>query len=102
MDTYECQPLQFEIREFFESLNMKVEKEFPLLLVEKEALNKAEVQEKIVSTFPKLNISLSLHLSFTHTFCKFQNKQDNQHGTVTRGICLSEEQTVNNVRAYIG
>ncbi|KAG7535772.1 Zinc finger LIM-type [Arabidopsis thaliana x Arabidopsis arenosa] len=69
MDTYECQPLHFEIREFFESLNMKVEKEFPLLLVEKEALNKAEVQEKI----------------------------DNQHGTVTRGICLSEEQTVNNV-----
>ncbi|CAL9245178.1 unnamed protein product [Arabidopsis halleri] len=69
MDTYECQPLHFKIREFLESLNMKVEKEFPLLLVEKEALNKAEVQEKI----------------------------DNQHGTVTRGICLSEEQTVNNV-----
>lgn len=52
MDTYECQPLHFEIREFFESLNMTVEKEFPLLLVEKEALNKAEAQEKIVSTFP--------------------------------------------------
>jgi len=65
MDTYECQPLHFEIREFFESLNMKVEEEFPLLLVEKEALNKAEAQEKIVSTFfelkiPYLSISLSL------------------------------------------
>ncbi|XP_010484619.1 PREDICTED: protein DA1-related 7-like [Camelina sativa] len=69
MDTYECQPLHFEIREFFESLNMKVEKEFPLLLVEKEALNKAEAQEKI----------------------------DNQHGVVTRGICLSEEQFVDSV-----
>jgi hypothetical protein len=65
MDTYECQPLHFEIREFFGSLNMKVEKEFPLLLVEKEALKKAEAQEKIVSTFfelkiPYLSISLSL------------------------------------------
>jgi hypothetical protein len=69
MDTYECQPLHFEIREFFGSLNMKVEKEFPLLLVEKEALKKAEAQEKI----------------------------DNQHGVVTRGICLSEGQIVNSV-----
>jgi hypothetical protein len=74
MDTYECQPLHFEIREFFGSLNMKVEKEFPLLLVEKEALKKAEAQEKI----------------------------DNQHGVVTRGICLSEGQIVNSVRAYRG
>ncbi|KAL0856642.1 hypothetical protein Bca101_061795 [Brassica carinata] len=69
MDTYEVQPLHFEIREFFDGLNMKVEKEFPLLLVEKQALNKAEEEEKI-------------------------HKQDNQDGVVTRGICLSEEQIV--------
>ncbi|WZZ85427.1 hypothetical protein YC2023_114006 [Brassica napus] len=69
MDTDEVQPLHFEIREFFHDLNMKVEKEFPLLLVEKQALNKAEEEEKI----------------------------DNQHGVVTRGICLSEEQIVTNV-----
>ncbi|XP_013686277.1 protein DA1-related 5 isoform X2 [Brassica napus] len=74
MDTYEVQPLHFEIREFFEGLNMKIEKEFHLLLVEKEALKKAEEKEKIC-----------LH------------KQDSQHGVVIRGICLSENQIVTSV-----
>ncbi|CAH8332736.1 unnamed protein product [Eruca vesicaria subsp. sativa] len=69
MDTYEVQPLQFEIREFFEGLNMKIEKEFPFLLVDKQALNKAEEEEKI----------------------------DYQYEVVTRGICLSEAQTVTSV-----
>ncbi|KAL0760582.1 hypothetical protein Bca101_076732 [Brassica carinata] len=74
MDTYEVQPLHFEIREFFEGLNMKIEKEFHLLLVEKEALKKAEEKEKIC-----------LH------------KQDSQHGVVIRGICLSENQIATSV-----
>ncbi|KAL0863309.1 hypothetical protein Bca101_042427 [Brassica carinata] len=69
MDTYEALPLHFEIREFFEGLNMKIEKEFPFLLVEKQALNKAEEEEKI----------------------------DYQYEVVTRGICLSEAQTVTSV-----
>ncbi|CAN6970628.1 unnamed protein product [Brassica rapa subsp. trilocularis] len=69
MDTDEVQPLHFEIRDFFHGLFLPVEKEFSLLLVEKQALNKAEEEEKI----------------------------DNQHGVVTRGICLSEEQIVTNV-----
>ncbi|KAL0721683.1 hypothetical protein Bca4012_036282 [Brassica carinata] len=54
MDTYEALPLHFEIREFFEGLNMKIEKEFPFLLVEKQALNKAEEEEKIVSKRPRM------------------------------------------------
>lgn len=49
MDTYECHSLHLEIREFFEGLFFKIEKEFPLLLVEQQALNKAEEEEKIVS-----------------------------------------------------
>ncbi|KAG2327279.1 hypothetical protein Bca52824_010007 [Brassica carinata] len=69
MDSYEVQPLHFEIREFFEGLNMKIEKEFPFLLVEKQALNKAEEEEKI----------------------------DYQYEVVTRGICLSEAQTITSV-----
>ncbi|XP_018438336.2 protein DA1-related 6-like isoform X3 [Raphanus sativus] len=69
MDTYEASPLHFEIREFFEGLNMKIEKEFPFLLVEKQALNKAEQEEKI----------------------------DYQFEVVTRGICLSEAQTITSV-----
>ncbi|KAL0716455.1 hypothetical protein Bca4012_065777 [Brassica carinata] len=38
----EYQTLHFEIREFFKGLNMKVEKVFPLILVDQQALNKAE------------------------------------------------------------
>ncbi|AED98244.1 DA1-related protein 3 [Arabidopsis thaliana] len=66
MDTNEVQPLHFEIREFFEGLFLKVDKEFALLLVEKQALNKAEEEEKI----------------------------DYHRAAVTRGLCMSEEQIV--------
>ncbi|XP_023643440.1 protein DA1-related 6 [Capsella rubella] len=69
MDSDECQPLHFDMRDFFEGLNMKIEKVFPFLLVEKQALNKAEKEEKIAY----------------------------QYEVVTRGICLSEEQTVDSV-----
>nr|WID60887.1 CHS3 protein [Arabidopsis thaliana] len=72
MDSDECQPLHFEIREFFEGLHMKIEEEFPVYLVEKNALNKAEKEEKI-------------------------DKQGDQCLTVVRGICLSEEQIVTSV-----
>ncbi|CAA7056936.1 unnamed protein product [Microthlaspi erraticum] len=70
MDSDECQPLHFDMREFFEGLNMKIEKQFPFLLVEKQALNKAEKEEKI---------------------------EDNEYEVITRGICLSEAQTVTSV-----
>ncbi|XP_010547483.1 PREDICTED: protein DA1-related 7-like [Tarenaya hassleriana] len=70
MDTYQCQTLHFEIREFFETLNLKVEKEFPLLLVESQALNRAKEEEKI---------------------------DHHQYVVVTRGICLSEEHIVSSV-----
>lgn len=69
MDTHECQPLYFEIREFYEGLNMKVEQEIPLLLVERQALNEAMEGEK----------------------------NDHHHLPETRGLCLSEEQTVTTV-----
>ncbi|CAH8354220.1 unnamed protein product [Eruca vesicaria subsp. sativa] len=69
MDTYQVQALHFEIRDFFDGLNMKIHKEFPLLLVERQALYQAEKGENI----------------------------DNQHGVVTRGICLSEVQIVTSV-----
>ncbi|XP_061972853.1 protein DA1-related 1-like isoform X2 [Populus nigra] len=66
MDTHECQPLYFEIRKFYEGLNMKVEQEIPLLLVERPALNEAMEGEK----------------------------NGHHHLPETRGLCLSEEQTV--------
>ncbi|XVF61950.1 hypothetical protein PTKIN_Ptkin08bG0176300 [Pterospermum kingtungense] len=68
MDTHECQPLYLEIQEFYEGLNMKVEQQVPLLLVERQALNEAMEGEKNVHHLPE-----------------------------TRGLCLSEEQTVTTV-----
>lgn len=66
MDTHECQPLYLEIQEFYEGLNMKVEQQIPLLLVERQALNEAMEGEK----------------------------NGHYHMPETRGLCLSEEQTV--------
>lgn len=69
MDTNECQPLYIEIREFYEGLNMKVQQQIPLLLVERQALNEAMEGEK----------------------------QGHHHMPETRGLCLSEEQTVRTI-----
>ncbi|XP_031484306.1 protein DA1-like isoform X3 [Nymphaea colorata] len=69
MDTSECQPLFLDIREFYEGLNMKVGQQIPLLLVERQALNEAMEGEK-----------------------------QGHHLPETRGLCLSEEQTVSTIR----
>ncbi|PKA49619.1 Protein DA1 [Apostasia shenzhenica] len=69
MDTSECQPLYLDIQEFYEGLNMKVEQQVPLLLVERQALNEALGGEKI----------------------------GHYHLPETRGLCLSEEQTVSTI-----
>ncbi|KAJ4715024.1 Protein DA1-related 1 [Melia azedarach] len=69
MDKHECQPLYLEIQEFYEGLNMKVEQQVPLLLVERQALNEAMEGEK----------------------------NGHHHLPETRGLCLSEEQTVTSV-----
>ncbi|XP_065617243.1 protein DA1 [Quercus suber] len=70
MDTYECQPLYLDIQEFYEGLNMKVEQQVPLLWVERQALNEAREGEK----------------------------NGHYHMPETRGLCLSEEQTISTVR----
>ncbi|KAL3616439.1 Protein DA1-related 1 [Castilleja foliolosa] len=69
MDTHECQPLYLEIQEFYEGLYMKVEQQVPLLLVERQALNEAMEGEK----------------------------NGHHHMPETRGLCLSEEQTVSTI-----
>ncbi|GLT73837.1 hypothetical protein SLA2020_456700 [Shorea laevis] len=69
MDTSECQPLYYEIQAFYEGLNMQIEQDVPLLLVERQALNEAREGEK----------------------------QGHYHMPETRGLCLSEEQTVSTV-----
>lgn len=69
MDTHECQPLYLEIQEFYEGLNMKIEQQVPLLLVERQALNEAMEGEK----------------------------NGHHHMPETRGLCLSEEQTISTI-----
>ncbi|KAI5656006.1 hypothetical protein M9H77_24799 [Catharanthus roseus] len=69
MDTNECQPLYLDIQEFYECLNMKVEQQVPLLLVERQALNEAMDGER----------------------------HGHHHMPETRGLCLSEEQTISTI-----
>ncbi|KAK2426631.1 Protein DA1-related 1 [Trifolium repens] len=69
MDSHECQPVYLEILEFYEGLNMKLEQQVPMLLVERQALNEAMEGEK----------------------------NGHHHLPETRGLCLSEEQTVTTI-----
>ncbi|XP_044511788.1 protein DA1-like isoform X2 [Mangifera indica] len=70
MDTNACQPLYLDIQEFYESLNMKLWPQVPLLLVERQALNEAREGEM----------------------------NGHYHIPETRGLCLSEEQTVSTIQ----
>ncbi|KAL5574238.1 hypothetical protein UlMin_023835 [Ulmus minor] len=69
MDTTECQPLFLDIQEFYEGLNMKLEQQVLLLLVERLALNEAREGER----------------------------NGHYHMPETRGLCLSEEQTISTI-----
>ncbi|KAG9145574.1 hypothetical protein Leryth_025881 [Lithospermum erythrorhizon] len=69
MDITQCQPLYLDIQEFYEGLNMRVEQQVPLLLVERQALNEAMDGEK----------------------------HGHHHLPETRGLCLSEEQTISTI-----
>ncbi|KAI3734909.1 hypothetical protein L6452_14390 [Arctium lappa] len=66
MDTGDCQPLYHAIRDYYEGMNMRLDQQIPMLLVERHALNEAIVGEK----------------------------NGFHHLPETRGLCLSEEQTV--------
>lgn len=69
MDTGDCQPLYHAIRDYYEGMYMKLDQQIPMLLVERQALNEAIVGEK----------------------------NGYHHMPETRGLCLSEEQTVSSI-----
>ncbi|KAK6933100.1 Zinc finger, LIM-type [Dillenia turbinata] len=69
MDTGDCQPLYHAIRDYYEGMNMKLDQQIPMLLVERQALNEAIIGEK----------------------------SGHHHMPETRGLCLSEEQTVTGI-----
>ncbi|CAK9264299.1 unnamed protein product [Sphagnum jensenii] len=66
LDTKACQPLYREILNFYKTLGMRIDQEIPMLLVERSALNAAREGEK----------------------------DGHAHTSETRGLCLSEEQTI--------
>ncbi|KAI4299503.1 hypothetical protein L6164_032960 [Bauhinia variegata] len=67
MSTGACQPLYHDIRAFFDEMNMGIDQQFPVFIVPREALNNAIAGEN----------------------------NDFHHMPETRGLCLSEDQTVN-------
>ncbi|KAB1217809.1 Protein DA1-related 2 [Morella rubra] len=69
MDTGDCQPLYHSIRDYYEGMNMKLDQQIPMLLVQRQALNEAIVGEK----------------------------NGFHHLPETRGLCLSEEQTITSI-----
>jgi hypothetical protein len=70
MDTRDCQPLYRDILKFYDRyLEMPIDQEIPMLLVKREALNNAREAEK----------------------------DEHIHAPETRGLCLSEEQTITTV-----
>ncbi|KAG0561999.1 hypothetical protein KC19_9G109300 [Ceratodon purpureus] len=70
MDTRDCQPLYRDILKFYkQQLGMPIDQEIPMLLVKREALNNAREAEK----------------------------DEHMHAPETRGLCLSEEQTITTV-----
>ncbi|ONK67706.1 uncharacterized protein A4U43_C05F2880 [Asparagus officinalis] len=69
MDTGECQPLYHSIRDYYEGMNMRIDQQIHMLLVERQALNEAMEGEK----------------------------SGRHHMPETRGLCLSEEQTVSSI-----
>lgn len=54
MDTGDCQPLYYAIRDYYEGMYMKLDQQIPMLLVERQALNEAIVGEKHVRISPFL------------------------------------------------
>ncbi|CAK9867573.1 unnamed protein product [Sphagnum jensenii] len=69
LDTKACQPLYREVLKFYKNQSMKIDQEIPMLLVERTALNAARESEK----------------------------DGHAHSAETRGLCLSEEQTISTV-----
>ncbi|KAF2318947.1 hypothetical protein GH714_011929 [Hevea brasiliensis] len=48
MDTGDCQPLYYAIGDYYKGINTKLDQQFPMLLIERQALDEAIVGEKNV------------------------------------------------------
>lgn len=94
MDTGECQPLYHSIRDYYEGMNMKLDQQIPMLLVERQALNEAMEGESKVSFLLVFFLQIVQPSETLMYNCIIQGPH---HMPETRGLCLSEEQTVTSV-----
>ncbi|KAH8932148.1 hypothetical protein BDL97_19G058000 [Sphagnum fallax] len=69
LDTKACQPLYHDVLKFYEKQGLKIHQEIPMMLVERSALNAALESEKT----------------------------GHAHTAETRGLCVSQEQTVTTI-----
>lgn len=97
MDTGDCQPLYHAIRDYYEGMNMKLDQQIPMLLVERQALNEAIVGEKHVINDLLLYVCIYLYFHEIPLSFWIGSFQGFHHMPETRGLCLSEEQTVTSV-----
>lgn len=54
-DTDECQTLYMEIQHFFEGLNIKVEQQFPVRLVDRQAITEATPEGSVFLSYLRYN-----------------------------------------------
>lgn len=70
MDKNEFQPVYLEVQEFYEGLDMKIEQEFPMILVDLKAMNEAMYGEKLVRQYVKLlnkeNVAIYYFVFYYH------------------------------------
>lgn len=64
MDRSECQLLFHDIKEFYRGIGMEISQEFPLLLVERQALNEAINGERNVSSRIQSHLFILYFFSF--------------------------------------
>ena len=95
MDTGDCQPLYHAIRDYYEGLHMKLDQQIPMLLVQRQALNEAIFGEKNVMYY--LSHTFKIYWLVKLLLFRHGSFQGYHHMPETRGLCLSEEQTVASV-----
>eukprot|EP00850_Spirogloea_muscicola_P022154 SM000279S10400 [mRNA] locus=s279:93578:98226:- [translate_table: standard] len=103
VDTADCQPLFRELLHFYDVMGMRITQEIPLLCVERQALNAARQGEKDVRAAPPPSAApliLSFYLFPSQT--KHHTAFAGHHSPETRGLCLTEEQTIHSVVSVPG
>ncbi|CAI5998422.1 unnamed protein product [Closterium sp. NIES-65] len=98
LDSADCRPLFSSVSAFFAQLGMPVRQQIPVLAVEQQALNDAQRAEREVrgcdgdaseTAHPVMAVEQP-----ALNEAQRAEREGHEHGSLTRGLCLSEEQTI--------